>query len=284
MVTRSRRQALAPRFASLFVILLAACQPTAGSGSVGPSLAVATPPASAGPSATAALTQAPSAAPVPTPTKPAAMPRPTDIPTNGACEAPNSCLGLLAAGSHHTVDFKPGFAFTMPAAGWENLSDEGGILQLLPLDAPGDAIAFFREPKATTADGSPVLSVDISVDAIGPWLAGNKDLRVGPMSQVSIGGLKGIRMEIEVAPGAAPTTRCPVASCVAFFVGIDPAAVKAWQWDWGVATSERMRLDLLSTADGGVIAIFVDSADGTTYDALVKTADTILATVKFDKS
>jgi hypothetical protein len=37
------------------------------------------------------------------------------------------------------------------------------------------------------------------------------------------------------------------------------------------------------TATAGVVLIFVDSLDGTTFDALAKRADTILATVKFDK-
>jgi hypothetical protein len=71
-------------------------------------------------------------------------------------------------------------------------------------------------------------------------------------------------------------------TCVTIFKGVDPGAVKTWQWDWGTATSEAQRLYLLTTADG-VVAIFVDSLDGTTFPALTATADSILATVKFDK-
>jgi hypothetical protein len=37
------------------------------------------------------------------------------------------------------------------------------------------------------------------------------------------------------------------------------------------------------TAKSDVVLVFVDSFDGTTFDALTKRADTILATVKFDK-
>jgi hypothetical protein len=178
--------------------------------------------------------------------------------------------------------FKPGFAFTMPAAGWENLSDEGGVLALLPIDSPGDGILFFRQPKATSPDGTPVFSVDISVDAIQKWLATDKALTVGPATSMSIGGLKGVWMDLAVAPGASPTANCPVQTCVSIFKGLDPSTIKTWQWDWSTATSERQRLYLL-TAKDGVVAIFVDSLDGTTFDALTTSADTILATVRFDK-
>jgi hypothetical protein len=113
-------------------------------------------------------------------------------------------------------------------------------------------------------------------------LATNPALSVGPAKTVSIGGLTGVQMEIAVSPNAAPTPGCPVQTCVSLFRGVDPATVKTWEWDWQTVTAERQRLSLLTTADGGVIAIFVDSLDGTTYDSLIKTADTILATVKFD--
>jgi hypothetical protein len=190
---------------------------------------------------------------------------------------------VLAAGAHHTATFKPGFGFTMPAAGWENLSDEGGAFGLLPIDSPGDTIVFFRDPTATTPEGDLILSVDSTVDAIAAWLPTNAALTVGSATKASVGGLKGVRMDIAAAPSATPSVNCPVETCVAFFKAIDPAPVKTWQWDWGAVTSERQRLYLLTTADGGVIAIFVDSLDGTTFDTMTAAADTILATVKFDK-
>jgi hypothetical protein len=41
-------------------------------------------------------------------------------------------------------------------------------------------------------------------------------------------------------------------------------------------------MDVLAEKDG-VVLIFVDSLDGTTFDALTRRADAILATVKFDR-
>ena len=50
-----------------------------------------------------------------------------------------------------------------------------------------------------------------------------------------------------------------------------------------LSDSEKQRMDVLATKDG-VVLVIVDSLDGTTYDSLVKKADTILSTVTFDKS
>ena len=171
----------------------------------------------------------------------------------------------------------------MAAPGWENLAQTGGVFGLLPIDSPGDTILFLRQPKATSPDGTPIFSVDISVDAIKAWLATNKALSLGPVTPASVGGLKGVSMDLAIAPGTTGAgTNCPVQACVSIFKGVDPSKIKTWTWDWSTASSERQRLYLLTTTDG-VIAIFVDSLDGTTFETLTKAADTILATVKFDQ-
>jgi len=69
-----------------------------------------------------------------------------------------------------------------------------------------------------------------------------------------------------------------VVTCVILFIGRS----NTWEWDWGTASSDRERMYVL-TAKSDVVLVFVDSFDGTTFDALTKRADTILATVKFDK-
>lgn len=283
MTLRKERgvRASAPLVGLVLALLLSACQSSTASSSFTPSSAAVSPsPAAAGPSATPASTASSTAAPLPS-----AIRRPTDIPIDGTCETGETCLGLLAAGVHHTQVFKPGFAFTMAASGWENLSQTGGVFSLLPIDSPGDGIWFFRQPKATAPDGTPVFSVDISVDAIKAWLATNKALSVGPVTQASVGGLKGVWMDLAIPATASPGGSAGCSSvqvCVSIFKGVDPSAIKTWTWDWGTASPERQRLYLLTATDG-VIAIFVDSFDPTTFDALNKAADTILATVRFDK-
>jgi hypothetical protein len=215
------------------------------------------------------------AAPTPTPL-PIAMPRPTDIPTDGTCAQGDICLGILQPGKgYRTTAFSPQLTFTMPEAGWENLGDAGGSFQLLPIAYPGDAIAFFLDPKASDALGT-------RVEDLAAWLAKNPLLTVTPAKAVTVGGLKGLTMDITIAAGAQNhPADCPVQVCVPIFKGNDPSKAPTWKWDWGAAGLDTQRLYLLTSKEG-VVAIFVDSLDGTTFDSLNKTADRVLATLRFD--
>jgi hypothetical protein len=276
---RTHTGRIAPVIATVaLVALLAGCQAAASPIAPSASVAVAvTPPpsASAIPSAAATATTRPTPEPLPT-----VFTRPTDIPTNGACEEGRPCLGLIKPGVHHTQLFVPGFSFTMPEAGWENLGMSPGNVSLLPLDAPGDEIAFFAQPKLTKTDGTLDLSAPLTVDGITGWFAAHPDLTVGPATDVTVGGLHGKRMTVEAASTSTAhyPPDCPVKTCVNLMQGRAPT----WAWDWGSASSEKQRMDVLAVKDG-VVLIFVDSLDGTTYDDLIKSADTVLATVKFDK-
>jgi hypothetical protein len=248
----------------LLALTLAACQSSGGNGAPSASVGSRTslPPLSASP-------------------LPVSLPRPTDVPTDGTCEDENVCLGLLAAGStYQTKAFEPRITLAPPADGWENLSDEGAVFMLLPVDAPGDAIAFFRGANAVEPDGT-TASADDTVEGLSVWLASNDLLDVTTSAPVIVGGLQGVTMDIKIAAGAINhPAGCPVQTCVPIFKGADPSAKPPWHWDWGSLDSEIQRLYLVKATDG-VVAIFVDSYDGTTFEALTKAADGILAGLKF---
>jgi hypothetical protein len=200
------------------------------------------------------------------------------MPTDGACEDGHACLGLLAAKEYHTDLFEPGFAFTVADGQWENLAMTPGGFDLLSIDAPGDAILVFAQPQANKPDGSRDLSVEMTAAGISDWMAGNPNLTVGPVTDVSIGGLPGKQMDVALAPDAVvPAGDCPVPQCLGLLNGQG----STWAWDWGVADSEKQRLYALDGKDGAVV-ILVDSLDGMTFDSVTKAADAILATVKFD--
>jgi hypothetical protein len=260
------------------VTLLVGCQAAESATAPVPSVAVAvTPPssASASPSAAATSTTRPTPEPLPT-----AFPRQNDIPTDGACEHGHPCLGLIKPGAYHSQLFVPGFSFTMPEAGWENVSMTPGEVGFFLLSAPGDEIVFFTQPKMTKTDGTLDLSAPVTVDGITGWFAAHPDLTVGPAMDVTVGGLHGKRMTVEAAPTSTAhyPPDCPVKTCV----NLLQARAPTWSWDWGTGSSEKQRMDVLAAKDG-IVLIFVDSLDGTTYDDLVKKADAILATVTFDK-
>jgi hypothetical protein len=249
--------------AVVLALALAACQ----SGPGGSPPATAARSSAASPSATAL---------------PLALPRPTDVPTDGTCEDEHVCLGILAAGTaYKTEAFEPTISFSVPSADWENLADEGAAFQLLPISAPGDAIAFFRGARALEADGVTFASADETVAGLADWLASNELLDVTPAMPISVGGLSGVSMDIKIAGGALNhPTDCPVQTCVPIFKGQDLTAHPPWHWDWGSGDGEIQRLYLLTATDG-VVAIFVDSFDGTTFDTLTTPAGQILAGLTF---
>ncbi len=270
---RSRLRPGATALAVGAMMVLAACASSTGSSAGVPSVvAVVTPPASvaAGAATTPGATSAP---------RPTRIPRPTDMPTDGVCEEGHACLGLLAPGAYHTDLFEPGFGFTIAAGRWENLAMTPGSVDVDSIDAPGDAIFFFAHPQAVKPDGSRDLAVTMTAAGISDWMTGNQNLTVGPVTNVTVGGLTGKRMDIALAPNAiVPIGDCPVTRCLGLLRGQS----NTWAWDWGVADSELQRLYALDGKDGAVL-ILVDSLDGTTFEALTRAADTILATVKFDQ-
>lgn len=256
----------------LLALVCVGCQSGTSTGS-GPSAMPTAAPASA----EASLSPPAS----PTPSIPVALPRPTDIPTDGTCEQNQTCLGLLAPGkSYRTRNFMPQISVAVPTSGWENLSDEVAVFQLLRTEAPGDAIAFFRGARAVNPDGS-TAEVAQTVPALLAWLQANRLLAVTSPKTVTVGGLSGVTIDLAIAPGAANRPGdCPVQVCVPLLRGDDPKAIPPWHWDWGSAGTERQRLYLLKAADA-VIAIFIDSYDGTTFDSLTAASAPIIRGLRF---
>jgi hypothetical protein len=200
------------------------------------------------------------------------------VPTDGSCEEGLTCLGVLTGGTHHTEHFSPGFGFDMSSDRWVNFAENGGSFAFLSIDRPGDAILFFREPWPTKPDGVRAPSVASVVADLTDWLTTNPALVATKPQPVTIGGLAGTRMDLALAPGAENgDPSCPVQVCVNLFIGRS----RTWEWDWGFAGPERQRVYLLEAPDA-VLAIFVDSLDGTTFDEMIVDADAILATVRFD--
>ncbi|MFL5674272.1 MAG: hypothetical protein ACJ779_04650 [Chloroflexota bacterium] len=279
-VRRQRSWSLAT--CALITALAAGCAATPVGSLTAPSPVIASqgvpsqaPTASTAAVATATATTRPTPTPLPTTFK-----RPTDMATDGACEEPHPCLGLISVGRHHSQLFTPGFGFTMPERGWQNLAMSPGNVSLRPIDAPGDEIGFFTHGKLTKTDGTLDFSVPLTVDGITGWFVSHPDLVVTEPANVTVGGLDGKRFTLTSAPSSTAhyPPDCPVLTCVNLW----KAQGATWQWDWGIGSSEKQRMDVLAAKDG-VVLVIVDSLDGTTYDSLIKTADKVLSTVTFDK-
>lgn len=255
----------------LLTVLMAACQST-GTATLAP---VATATAPSAPASTTQVTAGPTSAP----TKPVTMPRVADVPLDGTCEDENvSCLGNLVPGTRYaTKVFEPTISFMVQSADWVNVADTGGDFGLRSKRDIGDSITFFRDARSVDK------AVGATVTDIAAWLETYDELTVTPFVPARIGGLTGVTLDIRVRPGATGTDPgCPVQVCVAMLRGDDPVPNDPyqWHWDWSTAGTEVQRLYLLGGKDT-VIAIFVDSVDGLTFDALTKAFDEIKPTIAF---
>lgn len=261
--------------------LLAACQAGTAASPGGTPAASASAGATAVDDATAAASTLPTAAGTPPLSSlPVVMPRPTDIPTDGTCEAGDSCFGLLETGKRYTTsNFQTPISLSVPDSGWENLSEKVLEMILLPIAEPGDAIAFFGNVRAVDINGYLATGDgNSSVNELAAWMTANSNLSVTTSKPVMIGGLPGLTLDFTIAPGLKHHPfDCPVQVCLAIFRGTDNHTMT---WDWGSAGPEKQRVYLL-TSSQGTVAIFVDSLDGTTFDSLNQKADQILATVTF---
>lgn len=247
------------------MVLVAACQ-SAGT-------------ATSTPTEVAAATTAPTAAATATPTKPATLPRVADLPLDGSCESDEvSCLGKLEAGKVYASKiWEPTISFSMPTSDWVNPADTGGDFDLLSTRDIGDGIRFFRGARSKDP------AVGATVSEIAAWLAAYDEVTVTPATPVEIGGLTGVSMDIRISPGATNLDPgCPVQVCVPLLRGDNPIKTGPypWHWDWASAGTEVQRLYLLNGPET-VIAIFLDSADGLTFDALTQTFDAIAPTLAF---
>jgi hypothetical protein len=183
------------------------------------------------------------------------------------------CLGPLTAGTAYTTKiFTPQLTYRVSTPGWFNYEDTPGNFLLVPPrnDLPGvnagtsDFLGVYTAivpARVVEPDGcviQPVPGTWTTPEAVAAWFLGRPDLRASRPIAVSIGGLRGVAVDLRTRPGAHLTT-CRVEgqrfSLAGVFTGAAPSSL-----DHGVIPGMTMRLFLLSSA-GGVLAIELDDID-----------------------
>ena len=180
--------------------------------------------------------------------------------------------GILPAGSQTSRSFLPGFSFTVPE-GWVNSGDERdfyGLFQDTPANAAEDAASgnlaqeIFMGPLA-----SPYFVCDAWEDNRGSTstemvaaMVANEALATSEPVDVTIGGLTGKQVDVQLDPGWTET--CPG----------DPPT-----YDLG---DQRTRAILLDSPDRGVIVIFVASLHSAGHEAFLAEAMPIIESFQFD--
>jgi hypothetical protein len=222
-----------------------------------------------------------SPAPTPSPTASAA-------PSAAASAAPSSGIqlpswyptgdangaGILAAGSHATRAFSPGFSFSVPE-GWVNTYDEAGYFTLFP-DTPANQAEFERAEGLAHSiymgpHESPYFVCQSFENNRGATaaemvtaLVANEAVATTGLVDVAIGGLTGKQFDVRLDPDW--TEPCPG----------DPPDLDL--------TDYRVRGLLLDVPGRGVIVIFVDSLHSAEYEAFLAEAMPIIESFQFDLS
>jgi hypothetical protein len=120
------------------------------------------------------------------------------------------CLGLIAAGTYTTVQFQPPITYTVPAAGWSNIEDLAGLFELLPPGSTiphgepvGDYIGIWANVVAANTDctESEQPGVAHTAAALAAEFVRRPGLTTTTPKPVSVGGLKGLILDIRLADG-----------------------------------------------------------------------------------
>jgi hypothetical protein len=198
----------------------------------------------------------------------------------GVTRAPSgSPPAALVPGTYASSAFRPTLTFTVPG-GWDKAADDPTYLQLRPAGSELVGIYLFRDPAAASQDLScPAIAepgVGGTSSELAAWIRGRPGLVVSNPKLVSVGGLRGVEIDLGIIEGWTPS--CPFADgtpTVPLFVGANG------EFRWVVAGTERLRLDLLDIPGGGTLVVDIDAFDGTLMDALLTTTTPIVRSFGF---
>jgi hypothetical protein len=218
------------------------------------------------PTATAEPSAELSAAPSPAAAFPTWYPPAAVADANGA--------GILAAGSHETVAFSPGFTLSVPE-GWVNAYDEANYFTLFP-DTPANQAQFVAsdDPAQVVFMGvhpTPWFTCESLEDNRGASAAdmvaaasADEVLAVSDAVDVTIGGLTGMQFDVQRNPDWTGT--CP--GDTELPQGVDPE-------------DERTRAILLDVPGRGVLVLFLYSMSSAEHEAFLAEAMPIVESFLF---
>jgi len=192
-----------------------------------------------------------------------------------------TCLGVLAAGKYTSSSFRPLLTFTVPGK-WANYLDIPGLYLLQPPGSkpPGNSIAgsFLGletsvAPEASDCQ-SPVPGVKRTPKALLKWMQTNRSLVVRAVHTVTLGGLKGLVLDVRMRQGAKGCLSAGATQrAVPLLVGIGPSS-----FDHEVARHFAERHYLLGYKRGTLDVALVDASGGKQLASFNK----IVSTFKFD--
>ena len=145
------------------------------------------------------------------PPSPATTPRsPSPSPVRCPHAYGGRCLGPLSAGTYRTAVLQTPLTYTVPN-GWANDVDTAGNFQLLPPNASFEGVDAGTADYVSVADGvaaasadceeHPQIGIDTTPAAIATFLAAQPGIAPTTPTPVTVGGLRGVVLDLELAEG-----------------------------------------------------------------------------------
>ena len=194
----------------------------------------------------------------------------------------NAAVGRLAAGTWDSRAFAYPLTYTVPT-GWRNMEDYPDDLRLQPEGAKADdGITLWAAVYVAAQDAACTESPDPgrghkAADFID-LLTTHPGLVASTPAAVTVGGLQGSLVDVALAPSWKAT--CPFSEGQPF-VPFVTDSLPGPGMHQGIAVTERARLIFLDAKDGETILIYIDSVDGTTFDAIVGQSMPIVESIVF---
>lgn len=195
------------------------------------------------------------------------------------------CQGSLEPGEYRWAFSKPTIDFEIPSPGWTWYYS--GNLRIVADTSPtieglyvAEGVYFLPQPAIASRDceESTDPSVGRSVKDLAAWLEAARGLAVSDPTPVSVGGLDGVRLDIELDPAWRKTC---------FFSEGLPAVplifngAKLGGYHLAIVPDQSMRWYILDSDDGVIIVDIEDGPEGLSHDDLLEAATPIIESFAF---
>jgi hypothetical protein len=197
------------------------------------------------------------------------------------------CGGQLEPGEYRWTFSEPTIDFEIPSHGWSWLYSGGGNLRFFADESPtheglyiSDGIYFLHDPTIASRDceDSSQPGVGRSASDLVAWLESAPGLTVSEPAPVTVGGLEGTELDIEIDPAWKRTCfwseELPAVPLL--FNGSDLGG-----YNWAILPDVLMRWYVLESDDGVIIVDIDDGPDNLSHTELLRTGGDIVDSLQF---
>jgi hypothetical protein len=188
----------------------------------------------------------------------------------------------LQPGEYRTEEFKPSFSFRV-GKGWKNDPPEAFDILLLGKEPGGFGAVNVQRVYEPTKSGLPIV-VNTPKDLVG-WLEHHPYLKTSDPEPVSVGGVKGLQLDVAIAKDLPDDYHSGVCSSIAepeecvdlFKVSTHHSPVFVWEGD-------KLRLIVLQNRLSGQTVALGYASRSTDFDGFAPEAQKVIDTIEWGDS